>query len=228
MKSIVFICVVLMLNSCLDKTRMEAGENKPYPMKDSGQAGHPQIIQEVDKAGPIKAFSTFVSVLDFLGYSGDTARVNRLKNYSEFLGTEIVFFRRYPFYKMPREKSKILSWNNFARESQDSINTRIFDEAEDVWAYFYREREKSNLVVDGVIEQWRFADERAAKEAINALKSFYPLPFFNTEPYYATKGRFLFVFHTRASAFSYRQKEFFARFEEQTQRFGETEPRVND
>jgi len=36
-----------------------------------------------------------------------------------------------------KEKSKVLWWNKNARDKQDSIDTEIFREAENVWGYYY-------------------------------------------------------------------------------------------
>jgi hypothetical protein len=90
----------------------------------------------------------------------------------------------------------------------------MFAEAENVWGYFYQKEEQKDVKTDGVIEQWMFKDSVTAQVAIDKLNAIYPLPYFNTQPYYMTDGQFLFIFHTRADAFSYRQKDFFNKFRE--------------
>jgi hypothetical protein len=155
-----------------------------------------------------------VRMLDSLGYEADTARVDKFQNYKELLHSEIVTFGKFQFYKMEKEKSWVLAWNSRFKNKGDSIDRDIFSEASSVWGYFYRKAESPGLTVDGVIEQWQFVNAETAELALRKIKLRYPWPFFNTEPYYTTDGSYLFIFHTRASAFSYRQKEFFRMFRE--------------
>jgi hypothetical protein len=114
---------------------------------------------------------------------------------------------------MDKEKSRVLMINRNATEEADSIDTEIFWEASSVWGYFYQKEETKNMRTDGVIEQWEFSDAAMAQVALGKLEAIYPLPYFNTQPHYITNERFLFIFHTRADAFSYRQKEFFEKFQ---------------
>jgi hypothetical protein len=164
---------------------------------------------------PTSDLVALAKVLDSLGYSSDTLRVKKLKNYEELLNSEIHMIGKFPFYKLDKGKTKILWWNTLATEKVDSIDSEIFQRAENIWAYFYRGKNK-DLTTDGVIEEWRFSDGQEAMRAIAKLKSFYPLPYFNTQPYYTAIGRYLYVFHCRASAFSYTQKTIFDKFRKMT------------
>lgn len=169
-----------------------------------------QTVKSIDR--PTRNFVVIVRFLDSLGYKSDTTRVAKLKNYKELLDSEVHFFGTFPFYKVDKEKSKVLWWNTIARDKQDSIDTEIFRKAENVWGYYYQKEESKNIKLDGAIEQWMFRDSVTAQSAIDKLKTIYPLPYFNTQPYYTTEGQYLFIFHTRADAFSYQQKEFFNKF----------------
>lgn len=176
-----------------------------------------EVIQEpTDKSvdRPTRNFRVIVRVLDSIGYKSDTERVAKLKNYKELLGSDVQHFGTFPFYRKDKQKSKVLWWNTIVRGKEDSIDTETFREAENVWGYYYQEEEQKDVKTDGVIEQWMFKDSVTAQAAIDKLNAIYPLPYFNTQPYYMTDGQFLFIFHTRADAFSYRQKEFFAMFRE--------------
>jgi len=86
---------------------------------------------------PARNFEVIIQILDSLDYKSDTARVAKLKNYKELLDSEVQFFGNLPFYKVAKEKSKVLWWNKNARDKQDSIDTEIFREAENVWGYYY-------------------------------------------------------------------------------------------
>lgn len=209
MRQILLLNIFLLTISCSDKGDKPINQDKVN--KSLG------VIQEpIDKStnGPTRNFGVIVRLLDSLGYKSDTARVAKLKNYKELLDSEVQLFETFPFYKVDKEKSKVLWWNTIARDKSDSIDAEIFREAENVWSYYYQKEEVKNWKTDGVIEQWTFSDSVTAQKALDKLKAIYPLPFFNTQPYYMTDGSLLFIFHTRADAFSYRQKDFFEKFRE--------------
>jgi hypothetical protein len=209
MRKILLLGILLLIISCNDKGDKSTVQDKVDM--------HQEVAQEsTDKStnGPTRNFGVIVRLLDSLGYKSDTARVAKLKNYMELLDSEVQLFETFPFYKVDKEKSKVLWWNTIARDKSDSIDTEIFREAENVWSYYYQKEEVKNWKTDGVIEQWTFRDSVTAQKALAKLNAIYPLPYFNTQPYYMTDGLFLFIFHTRADAFSYRQKEFFKKFRE--------------
>jgi hypothetical protein len=209
MRKILLLNILLLTISCNDKRDRTLSQDKVDKPQEVTQE---PVDKPVDR--PTRNFGVIVRILDSLGYKSDTARVAKLKNYKELLDNEVQFFGNLPFYEVGKEKSKVLWWNTIARDKHDSIDTEIFREAESLWGYYYQKEENKNMKTDGVIEQWTFRDSVTAQTAIDKLKSIYPLPYFNTQPYYTTDGKFLFIFHTRADAFSYRQKEFFNKFRE--------------
>lgn len=209
MRQILLLNIFLLTISCSDK-----GDK---PINQSRVEKPQEVIQEpidspIDR--PTRNFGVIVRMLDSLGYKSDTARVAKLKNYKELLGSEVKLFGTFPFYRADKERSKVLWGNTIARDKTDSIDTEIFRKAKNVWSYYYQKEESKNLRTDGVIEQWIFMDSTTAQTAMDKLKTIYPLPYFNTQPYYVADGQFLFIFHTRADAFSYRQKDFFNMFRE--------------
>ena len=207
MRQILVLNIFLLAISCSDTERKAVDQENVDETQDTTQE---RVDQSVDR--PTRNFGVIVRILDSLGYKGDTARVTKLKNYKELLGGKVECFGAFPFYKVEKEKCKVLWSNTIARHKADSIDTEIFREAENVWCYYYQKELSKTLKTDGVIEQWMFKDSVTAKTAMGKLKIIYPLPYFNTQPYYTTDGKFLFIFHTRADAFSYTQKEFFHKF----------------
>lgn len=209
MGKILLLNIFLLIISCNDKRNIPVIQDKENIFTKT-------IPESTDDStdGPTRNFLLIVGILDSLGFKSDTARVAKLKNYNELLDCKVHFIRTFPFYKLDKEKSKVLWWNTIARDQQDSIDTQIFRKAESVWGYYYQKEESKGTKTDGVIEQWTFSDSIAAQMAIDKLKENYPLPYFNTQPCYMTDVQFLFIFHTRADAFSYRQKEFFNKFRE--------------
>lgn len=163
---------------------------------------------------PTEAFFSLIEKLESQGYSSDSLRAKKV--YSELKQKNTTIIDDKTFYKLNPNESRIITANLIDKylESEESLN--LFKNAEDVWVYFYSSQTKSkdNYIEDGIIEQWEFNSKETATTAINKLNSVYPMPFFNTQPYYVQSGNILYVFHTRADMFSYKQKEFFNLFKE--------------
>ncbi|MBI3218793.1 MAG: hypothetical protein HYZ44_04720 [Bacteroidetes bacterium] len=207
MKSVLLFCLLLLVISCREK------KTKPATQATADQPStNRSTVSEKSADVPTHEFQGLVFTLDSLGYQSDTSRVKRLKNYQELLDSKIQIFGKFPFYKIAKEKSEVLRWNTIIKNKADSIDTEIFRTAESAWLYFYQKRETATWVEDGVIEQWRFKDEATAQFALKKLNSRYPFPYFNTNPYYLVRGQFLYLFHTRAMAFSYKQEDIFEIF----------------
>jgi hypothetical protein len=207
MKSILLLSLLLLANSCREKKTKTVTQ----ATVDQLSANRP-IVREKSADGPTHELQELVVALDSLGFKSDTSRVKRLKNYRELLDGKIQLFGMFPFYKTAKEKSEILWWNTMVRNASDSIDTEIFRTAESAWLYFYQKRETASWVSDGVIEQWKFKDEATTQVALIKLNSRYPFPYYNTSPYYIANGSYLYIFHTRAMAFSYGQKDIFQLF----------------
>jgi hypothetical protein len=206
-----FIIVCCSTRERLDsKTILSAKQNS----EDSIGANNSQpIVENVQTRKPLKEFEILAHSLDSFGYVSDTVRIIKVNIYPELKSAEVVLFSGRPFYKIPKENTKLFWWNRLYAGNQDTLNLEAFRNGEEVWTYFYRKKNVSNVNEDGLIEQWTFKDDQAASAAIETLRSFYPLPYFNTQPYYTIHQRHLFIFHTRAMAFSYGQKKVFEAFE---------------
>jgi hypothetical protein len=201
MRKILLLNIFLLTISCNDKG------DTPV-IQDNEEKSTKAIPEPTDKSidGPTRNFLDIVGLLDSLGFKSDTTRVAKLKNYKELLASEVHFFGTFPFYKVDKEKSKVLWWNTIARDKQDSIDTEIFREAESVWAYYYQKEESKNTVTDGIIEQWTFRDSVTAQTAIDKLKGIYPLPYFNTQPV-LHYGRAILIYFPHSSGRIWLQTE---------------------
>ncbi|MCE2998135.1 MAG: hypothetical protein ACK5RG_19575 [Cyclobacteriaceae bacterium] len=207
MKSVLLLSLFLLAISCREK------KTKPATQATVDQpSANRSIVREKSADVPTHEFQSLVVALDSLGFKSDTSKVKRLKNYRELVDGKIQCFGMFPFYKIAKEKSEILWWNTRVRNAGDSIDTEIFRTAESAWLYFYQKRETASWVSDGVIEQWKFKDEATTQFALTKLNSKYPFPYYNTNPYYIANGSCLYIFHTRAMAFSYGQKDIFQLF----------------
>lgn len=163
--------------------------------------------EEETKGKPSKEFIDFTRVLNSKGMYSDTLRVSKVTSYGFGKAT---FIAGIPFYYLNYEDTHIANVKTATVPS-------VFSKAESVWAYFYRKDKKEDMVVDGVIEQWSFPGETDAKEASDAIQKNGDEIFFNTTPYSCVKGKVLYIFHTRAMAFSFPQKEVFEDFKRELQ-----------
>jgi hypothetical protein len=168
---------------------------------------------------PTREFISLTMKIDSLGFRFDTTRVKKII-YGDYLHPKnIEIFDRLPFYRITNNKETWLyRWDAGTRTVGDSVGHALISEATSVWAYFYCDKKTSSRIEDGVIEQWEFSDEKTPRRILDSLISFYPLPYFNTSPFYLATGKYLYVFHTRANAFSFRQQEFFWIFEKNIMR----------
>jgi hypothetical protein len=88
----------------------------------------------------------------------------------------------------------------------------VFKQVKTIWGYFYYKQSADNMFPDGVIEEWTFSTQEAAKTAAEIFQKIGDDVFFNTEPYPCVVGNKLYLFHTRAMAFSFDQKPLFLEF----------------
>lgn len=68
------------------------------------------------------------------------------------------------------------------------------------------------MLIDGVIEQWEFGTEQQARNAYKKITKIGDLIYFNTSPYFYNLDNKLFIFHTRAMNFSFKQAKVFKKF----------------
>jgi len=183
MKQYIFISTLLLLISC--ETQVNSSVEKVV--------GEPsKILVEYTKEQKNK------------GQFPDTTRLKKLNSYG--LG-DYTLIEKMPFYYLNYSETQIAN-------AKTTAVPEIFKKVESVWAYFYREEKSAdNMIVDGVIEQWTFANETDTKEASEALQKVDDEIFFNTIPYHCAKGNVLYIFHTRAMAFSFSQKAMFEDFQ---------------
>ncbi len=83
---------------------------------------------------------------------------------------------------------------------------KVFRKAVTAWYYDYKLKTDKSMKPDGTIEEWVFKSKGDASAALEEFKKIYPMPYFNTSPHYIQKGDRVFIFSTRAMAFSYDQK----------------------
>lgn len=169
-------------------------------------------IELIDK--PCKEIISFVADIEKINWISDTNRLKKVRIYNELNRNQIKSFSNHPYYRIPFTKSRLYHFYNsdLFKDYTDSLNIGLFKNVKSIWAYFYRVKDASNLVSDGVIEQWEFETKNQAKEALKQIDKIGDLVYFNTSPYFCQMRNYLIIFQTRAMAFSYDQKLLFEKF----------------
>tara|TARA_B110000211_G_C14018129_1_gene526313 strand:+ start:223 stop:834 length:612 start_codon:yes stop_codon:yes gene_type:complete len=180
----------------------------------------PEIEKPQEKKishGPCIQIQEFVVDIEKLKWAADTQRLKKVGIYTELDREHVEYFNDRPFYPIPFEKSRLFrACNSNKYEGYlDSLDINLFKDAKSIWGYFYKDKDATDWVSDGVIEQWEFENPTLAVKAMKQISRPRMPIYFNTHPYYCTIGNKLIIFQTRASAFSYDQKPVFKKFVEE-------------
>jgi len=153
---------------------------------------------------PSIVFVKFVKEIEKDGWGSDTARVKQLDMYN-LNNAELRMQKNLPFYSLSFEDTRV-------EEIIDGNEADALSKVQQIWAYYYRDKTHQYIISDGVIEEWQFEDAKYADEAFKAFKLQRTNLYFNTEPYFYQNKSSVYVFHTRAMAFSVDQKGVYEKF----------------
>lgn len=153
---------------------------------------------------PSMAFRKFVQEIEKDGWGSDTARVKQLNMYN-LNSAELRMKKKLPFYALSYEDTHV-------DQIIDGNEEEALSKVQQIWAYYYRDKTHEYIISDGVIEEWHFEDASSAEAAFNAFNRQKTNLYFNTEPYFYQIKSSVYVFHTRAMAFSIDQKGVFEKF----------------
>ncbi len=163
---------------------------------------------------PIPELIDFVKEIEKTEWIPDTLRLRKKKLY-EYLGKK-TSFNGYPFYSIDYKNTDLKKAcefePNILMRQSPNLDIELFKNAKSIWGYFYRDKNGTNTISDGIIEQWEFETE---SDAIKALKQIQPaghFVYFNTMPFHCRVKNYLITFRTRAMIFSYDQKKIFEKF----------------
>lgn len=164
---------------------------------------------------PSSKLIAFTKEIEKMNWVDDTARLHKVKIYPQLPRENVLFFEGQAFYPIPFEESKIYKYIHHPIQSKKRVlDVELFRQVNNIWGYFYRKQPVETSNPDGIIEQWEFADSTLAQQAYEMISD--PLLamfiYVNTRPYFTRIDNSLYIFHARASAFSYYQKEVFELF----------------
>jgi hypothetical protein len=161
---------------------------------------------------PSPEFIRFCSEYISKNRNTDSSRLIKKNLYNELIYTSRQLFDKQPFYSVSFENSAIV---RFFKNRSESEKEALFEKTTGAWGFFYFRQDGAQFP-DGVVEEWSFESKEDAEDAWNAVKNSGDEIFFNTQPYFCLLKNNLYVFHTRAMAFSDDQKLLFGAFVKRT------------
>jgi hypothetical protein len=160
---------------------------------------------------PSSQFVAFVKEVESANWISDTLRVNKVRLYN-LDGLKIELFSERPFYNMSYENTQVSQYFLHNKNAKQKIANSILSKAQQVWGYFYRDKNGTGTISDGLVEQWSYTDSTEAQLALNHLKIHKGNIYFNLMPFFYRINNNVFIFHTRAMAFCYDQKPLYEDF----------------
>lgn len=163
---------------------------------------------------PSQPLQNIAAIIQTSNWIPDTSRLKKVPIYQELDREGVQYFNGLPFYPLMLEKSRWYKALQMSMSGQHLEDKKVLEGVSSVWGYFYKKKEAENWITDGVIEQWTFETEEQADKALKMMKEKGGFIYFNTTPYPARMGKLLFVFQSRAAAFSHAQQPVFEQFVE--------------
>jgi hypothetical protein len=169
----------------------------------------------------------FYSLVQFADSSGYICDSLRRPNPARLNESNEIIIDKYRFYRLsPKETTLFfeLRWWIQMNEQLDSLHktllipdSTLYIKAESVTAYLYIEKSYFNKTgngyyKDGIIEEWKFKNDDAAKAAAENLVMYQSL-FFNRGFYICYLRNNLYIFHSRAAGFYTPLKNMWLHFE---------------
>jgi hypothetical protein len=182
-------------------------------------------------------FLDLVKTIDSSGYLYDTIKARR--SYRYFNSAKIITEKGYLFYEtelkntVPFTQLNIILSQIKHRGSEDMdslelqelnafkterlIDFKLLEKVKSIYSYHYISKRpstsgSSKFFTDGVIEQWQFESEEAAKIAGNQIGKKELFVYFNRGAYVCYFKNYVYVFHSRAAGFYTPLKNFFTTF----------------
>lgn len=148
---------------------------------------------------PSKTLQAFAKEMRKKGMVSDHNRLEEKGLYGELNVMNTTVIDGSYFYEIVPQRSKLWS-------TTQTTNNQFLVKAKAVVGFFYRDGSQSEMITDGVVEEWQFATAQEAQQAFTVVQPQLTECYFNTNPYaFVTENR-MYVFHTRAMVFSFPQK----------------------
>jgi len=172
------------------------------------------ITSNVNIVYPSDDLLRFTDYLDSIGFISDTLRAKVTE--TELRLSEISYSNNKPFYTLNPKKHEIQQSKKFVErlKKNDPLNVDfdIFLKPKMIFAFYYRQQKNSNLIEDGVIEEWHFTSKSEAQQAFSEIEKINDLVYVNTFSFILVNENQLYIFHTRASEFGTTLEKMFEAF----------------
>ena len=107
----------------------------------------------------------------------------------------------------PEHKKEVLHWDDcIARFANLWVDPQLFPKRSDIVLYAYGKPINGDTVLYGVIEQWHFRSETDAIKADHSFKQRYRIPLLSEDPIKLLRGKYIFIFHSRAGLLEHERK----------------------
>jgi hypothetical protein len=222
MRQTIFILTLIFIYACNDNHVSEnISQETTIPLDTSDEVA---IQPPLDSSSlPSLQFLRLVQQIDTAGYIWDTTRIKNVTHY--FRTDSIVAFDNYVFYKMQLKDSWIIEFYELNKDKKNSdsplkdglIQLGFFENATSVFGYYYRQKNKADLMVDGYIEEWLFPTAEDAEKAVKDVDRVKGMVYCNTTAFCCRIDKRMYIFHVRASGFSIPMRQFFKRFVKENQ-----------
>jgi hypothetical protein len=212
---------------CVQKSKTVKATNNPKATKNIEASNNIENIQTNDSIikvtesyvnKPCIELQEFAAEIEKIGWVPEPERIKKISAYKHLNKKNIKHFGGKPFYKINFKNSMFnKAYSNF-KEKMSFIDYQLFENVNSIWSYFYRSKKNTNTIPDGIIEQWEFDNKENAMRALSQLMRIDQVLYFNTSPYFCKIDNKVIIFHTRAMAFSFQQKELFEMFKNKMNR----------
>ena len=162
------------------------------------------LPQDTAINGPCKELQEFVAEIEQANWVSDTERLKKVRFYWELDQKNVAYFNDRPFYPISFDNSRLKKayYRGYYKNHFDSLDIELFGSVQNIWGFFYRAKEATHWISDGIIEQWEFETEEQAEEALRQILHPGFIVYFNTNPYFCRIENKLIIFQTRAMKFS--------------------------
>ena len=210
-RNIILIGFILVFVSCSNNSKYKQTNNIQLLNLDKSQQNN--IV--LDSLKRIKTnslisdrFLKFAKLLDSIGYSSDTIRLNKTYNISN--NSKRFIIDNYSFYDYNiKQFIQIINGlldSDSKRKDKIQISLKDLEKAQSVFCYFYTKKtpeilNKEKWFIDGIIYELKFKDVNIARNNAIFISNINEIYEFGST-FICYIDNYIYIFHSRLSAFS--------------------------
>ena len=177
-----------------DNSRVSSIQDEVNSIEQQKIESH-RIVPSDTSPKPTIYFLKFTNYLDSIGYISDTSRAKKTEHHLS--NSTVVLLNGKPFYSLIPTKHEIQKANQYLQGNTSfdtlTVDFGVFLKPISIFAYFYRQNIKSEMIEDGVIEEWNFGTNNEALQAFNEINKIKDFVYFNTNSFTLLHENYLFI-----------------------------------